>query len=161
MSRRTSRRRFLAACSVTVGTHRLLPAAGVFSGWLLSACSGEPAHGPVAIKWDRDVDARCGMVISDRRFAAQIRDPEGKVWKFDDIGCAVFWLAQRSFDEQTPGSEYWVADHQSGGWLDARQAHYLLGKKSPMGYHLAAVGKPTPDSLPYAEMKQRVLARGK
>jgi copper chaperone NosL len=36
------------------------------------------------------------MIISDKRFAAQIRDPQGKAWKFDDIGCAMFWLSQQT-----------------------------------------------------------------
>ncbi|WP_300449691.1 protein NosL [Accumulibacter sp.] len=143
------RRRFLAA----------LLGSGV--GLSLTGCGGEPASGPVAIKWDRDTDARCGMVISDQRFAAQIRDPEHKIWKFDDIGCAVFWLAQRTFDEQTAGTEFWVADYRASGWLDARQAHYLPGKKSPMGYHFAALAVPEAGTLSYPEMKQRLLARGK
>ncbi len=128
---------------------------------LLAACGREPEHGPVDIKWDRDTDARCGMVISDRRFAAQIRDPAGKVWKFDDIGCAVFWLARQPFDEKTAGLEYWVADQRTLAWLDARQAHYLAGSKSPMGYHFAAHAAAGEGSLPYEEMKQYVLARGK
>ena len=101
------------------------------------------------------------MIISDKRFAAQIRDPQGKAWKFDDIGCAVFWLAQQAFNEETPQTEYWVADHRTGAWLDARQAHYLPGRKSPMGYHFAAVAAPEAGTLSYTEMKQRLLARGK
>ncbi|MCP5248577.1 MAG: protein NosL [Candidatus Accumulibacter sp.] len=132
-------------------------------GGTLAGCSGEPASGPVQVKWDRDVDPRCGMIISDKRFAAQIRDPEGKAWKFDDIGCAMFWLAQRSFNEETANTEFWVADYRTGGWIDARQAHYLPGKKSPMGYHFAATATAATDgeTVSYQEMKQRILARGK
>mgnify|MGYP000865275182 CR=1 FL=1 len=137
----------------------------VLAGGMLvpvAGCSGEPASGPVAIKWDRDSDARCGMVISDPRFAVQIRDPERKVWKFDDIGCAVFWLAQQSFTEETPAIEYWVSDYGNRGvWLDARRAHYLSGRKSPMGYHFAALAEPQADTLSYPQMKERLLARGK
>ena len=60
----------------------------------LSACgkSGWP-EGMVEIKWDRDTCVRCSMVISDRRFAAQMRGgPKNMVFKFDDIGCVIFWL---------------------------------------------------------------------
>ncbi len=116
----------------------------------------------MAIKWDRDTDARCGMAISDRRFAAQIRDPEYKVWKFDDVGCAVFWLTQRAFNEESPNVEFWVADYGNEGvWLDARRAHYLAGPRSPMGYQFAALAGPQTDTLPYPQMKERLLARGK
>ncbi len=101
------------------------------------------------------------MVIGDKRFAAQIRDPNRKVMKFDDIGCAMFWLMAQPFSEQTANTEYWVADYRSGGWIDARQAHYLEGKKSPMGYHYAAVAEPEAGTIPYPEMKKRILSRGK
>ena len=42
-----------------------------------------------------------------------------------------------------------------------RQAQYLPGRKSPMGYHFAAVAAPEAGTLSYTEMKQRLLARGK
>ena len=126
-----------------------------------AGCSREPSSGPVDIKWDRDTDPRCGMVISDKRFAAQIRDPNRKPWKFDDIGCAMFWLMAQTFSEQSPNTEIWVADYRSGAWLDARQAHFLEGKKSPMGYHYAALAEPEAGTIPYPEMKKRILARGK
>lgn len=154
------RRRFLGLLpAVTLG-HRFRPLLGVGAGWALAGCSGEPSSGPVQVKWDRDADPRCGMIISDKRFAVQIRDPQGKAWKFDDIGCAMFWLSQRPFNEETPNTEYWVADYRMGGWIDARQAHYLPGKKSPMGYQFAAVAVAVPDTVSYQEMKQRILARG-
>lgn len=130
-------------------------------GVTLAGCSREPTTGPVEIKWDRDVDPRCSMVISDKRFGAQIRDPNRKVTKFDDIGCAMFWLMAQQFNEQSPNTEYWVADYRSGTWLDARKAYYLEGKKSPMGYHYAALAEPEAGTIPYQEMKKRILARGK
>jgi copper chaperone NosL len=130
-------------------------------GFSLAGCYRELTSGPVDIHWDRDTDPRCSMVISDKRFAAQIRDPEGKAWKFDDIGCAMFWLAQKPFNEQTANTEYWVADYKYGGWIDARKAWYLEGKKSPMGYHFAAVTEMEAGAVAYSEMKKRILARGK
>ena len=132
------------------------------AGFVAAGCNPEPTTGPIDIKWDRDIDPRCSMVIGDKRFAAQIRDQNRKVWKFDDIGCAVFWLAHQQFNEETARVEFWINDYENPGqWLDARQAHYVAGKKSPMGYHYGAVKTATPDSVPYAEMKKRILARGK
>ncbi|MQM30449.1 MAG: protein NosL [Candidatus Accumulibacter phosphatis] len=155
------RRRFLAVLPTAVLGPCFRPLLSVGAAWSLAACSGEPSSGPIQIHWDRDADPRCGMIISDKRFAAQIRDPQGKVWKFDDIGCAMFWLSQRPFNEETPNTEIWVADYRMGGWIDARQAHYLPGKKSPMGYQFAAVARPEADAVSYQEMKERILARGK
>ena len=130
-------------------------------GLSLAGCSREPSSGPVEIKWDRETDPRCSMVISDKRFAAQIRDPNRKAWKFDDIGCAMFWLMQQTFSEQTANTEYWVSDYRNGNWIDARKAWYLEGKKSPMGYHFAAMAEPEAGAIPYTEMKKRILSRGK
>jgi len=63
----------------------------------LSACGKSGAcrrHGGDQV--DRDTCVRCSMVISDRRFAAEMRGGEKNiVFKFDDIGCAVFWMRTR------------------------------------------------------------------
>ena len=96
---------------------------------LLAACSGEPPTGPVKVKWDRDQCERCRMVVSDPYHAAQIRQPAGqgrtKVYRFDDFGCAVIWLDKQSWRD-VPGVEFWVTDHRSGDWIDARKAWYVL-----------------------------------
>lgn len=60
---------------------------------VLDACSnkGNWPEGMQPIKWDRDTCVRCNMVISDRRFAAEMHGGErDTVFKFDDIGCLVF-----------------------------------------------------------------------
>ena len=145
-----NRRRFLVAL-----------AGAVVSTSGLVACRSQPKTGPVAIDWGQDRDARCHMVISDRHFAAQIRVPDGSVRNFDDIGCAMFWLASQPFDEQTPGLEIWVADYQDGAWLAAPGAHYLAGHKSPMHYQFAATGEAAPGTVSYPEMKKSILARGR
>jgi ABC-2 type transport system permease protein len=85
------RRRFVSALPALAAGPYLGVTLGATLSAALSGCSSEPLTGPVDIKWDRDVCVRCSMVISDRHFAAQIRNPMKKVLKFDDFGCAVFW----------------------------------------------------------------------
>ena len=137
------------------------------AGWLflgIEGCVKSPAsNGWVDVKWDRDTCTRCRMVISDRRFAAEVRGgPQNDVFKFDDIGCAVFWLAHQQFNEETARVEFWINDYENPGqWLDARQAHYVAGKKSPMGYHYAALAEPEAGVVDYPEMKKRIIALGK
>jgi hypothetical protein len=108
---------------------------------LLAACSGEPPTGPVEVKWDRDQCERCRMVVSDPFHAAQIRQPAGqgrtKVYRFDDFGCAVIWLDKQSWRD-LPGVEFWVTDHRSGDWIDARKAVFAPGQVTPMEYGLGA-----------------------
>ena len=130
---------------------------------LLAAC-GEDKDLPIGMavfKWDRDVCTRCKMVISDHRFASQIRGgPKDTVFKFDDIGCAATWLAEKGKEfpwmaEAT--TRVWVAEFASAGknWLDATAARYVFGKSSPMGYNFAAVAENHAESLSFSEMGQK------
>ncbi len=130
---------------------------------LLAACGrAEPADGPVAIRWDRDSCTRCGMVISDRRFAAQLRGgPKDAAVKFDDIGCAVTWLNAQAWGGDA-ATRIWVADSADAGaprWLDARAARYANGKTSPMAYNFAAVAATAAGDLDFAAMRQFALNR--
>ncbi len=156
-----SRRRFLAQLGATGLV--LSPLAAV-----LTACGnkGDWPEGMAEIKWDRDTCVRCSMVISDRRFAAQMRGGEkDTAFKFDDIGCLAFWLRDKAAQHPwmaEPATRMWVADSTSGAaWLDARQAHYLGGRLSPMGYNFAAVRDAVSGSLTFESMREHVLAKGK
>lgn len=120
---------------------------------LLAACSGDPGTGPVDVKWDRDTCARCNMVLSDRGHAAQIRHVptdggRGEVRLFDDFGCAVLWLDQQPWRD-APGVELWVTDYRDGRWIDARTAHYVTGRVTPMQYGLGARAEPDSQALDF------------
>ncbi len=155
------RRRFIAAA---VHGLALTPIAAA-----LSACGNGSAwpEGMTEIKWDRDTCARCSMVISDRRFAAELRGGEkDTVFKFDDIGCALIWMGAKAKDfpwMAEPATRFWVADAGGAGdkWLDARKAHYAGGKMSPMGYNYGARAYAEAGSQCFEEMRQHVLAKGK
>jgi hypothetical protein len=136
----------------------------------LSACGqkGNWPEGMAEIKWDRDTCVRCNMVISDPRFAAEMRGGEKDVaFKFDDIGCLVFWLRDKAAQHPwmaEPATRMWVADSSdmSGKtWLDARRAHYLGGRLSPMGYNFAAARDAVSGGLTFEAMREQVLAKGK
>ncbi|HTZ00047.1 MAG TPA: hypothetical protein VMB75_09435 [Rhodocyclaceae bacterium] len=146
-----NRRSFLKAGLALTPIAAALAACGRGNGW---------PEGMQEIVWDRDTCSRCSMVISDRRFAAEARSPEGAVAKFDDIGCAVFWLKDKPWGEQ---ARLWVADAagKGGRWLDARTAQYIGGRTSPMGYNFAAAAHPEPGSLGFADLRQHLLAKGK
>ena len=126
---------------------------------LLAACSGDPKTGPVEIKWDRDGCTHCGMALSDRHFAAQVRGgPKHQAFKFDDIGCVVEWLKKQPWAGDAT-TEIWVMDYHSGKWIDARQARYIGGKTSPMAYGYAATAGDAPGTIDFAELSRRVLAK--
>lgn len=157
---RTNRRRLVFGFALAP-IAALLAACGRADGW--------PA-GMAEIKWDRDTCTRCNMVISDRRFAAEIRGGEkNTALKFDDIGCLIFWLRDKAAQypwlaEST--THMWVADALSRNdeptrWLDPRQAHFLGGRMSPMGYNHAAFAAPQPGSIDFRTLREQILALGK
>jgi hypothetical protein len=156
------RRRFIAAAATQ--SLALTPLAAA-----LSACGHSTAwpQGMAEIKWDRDTCTRCSMVISDRRFAVQMRGGEkDAVFKFDDIGCAVFWTRDKIKDYPwlaDSATRFWVADITSTGdkWLEARKAQYVGGKTSPMAYNYGAIAYPQAGAFDFEEMRQHVLAKGK
>lgn len=152
-----SRRRFLGG----IGTLSLAraPIAAAFAA---AACKRlDLPEGMVETKFDRDVCARCSMVISDRRYAAQVKGgPKQRNYKFDDIGCVAFWLKEQGWDAD-PAARIWVADSAGNTWLDARKAFYIGGKTSPMGYNFAALGTPLPGALDFDTTREHILARGK
>lgn len=133
---------------------------------LLTACGEDKdmPNGMAVFKWDRDVCTRCKMVISDHRFASQIRGgPKDTVFKFDDIGCAATWLAEKGKEfpwMAEASTRVWVAEFASAGknWLDATAAHYVFGKTSPMGYNYAAYAQKQADSLSFSDMGQKTSA---
>lgn len=127
---------------------------------MLAACSGDPGTGPVEVKWDRDVCTRCNMVLSDRQHAAQVRyaptdGSRGRVNRFDDLGCAVLWLDQQPWRDQS-GVEFWVTDHRDGSWIDARGAWYVTGRLTPMQYGLGAQAEPAPGAIDFAGASKHI-----
>jgi hypothetical protein len=158
-----NRRHFVARLGL--GGLLLTPLAATLSG----CKEGNWPDGMAEIKWDRNTCARCNMVISDRRFAAQLRGgPDDTAFVFDDIGCLVFWLRDKA--GQFPwmsdaATRLWVADVGSKSrdamqWLDPRRAHFV-SKSSPMGYNFGAVATPQPGSFDFNEMREHTLAKGK
>ena len=125
----------------------------------LTACGKEQTTGSVDIRWDREICARCAMAISDHAFAAEVRGgrkgKKAKVYKFDDIGCAVIWLDQQNWKDD-PKTEIWVKQKSGNKWLDARKAWYSDVKNSPMDYGLAAQAEKTPNALNFEQAKKHI-----
>lgn len=127
---------------------------------VLAACKPQK-EGPEEVRWGRETCAICGMIISDPKFAAQVRGgPERKLLKFDDIGDAMHWLEEQPWKGDAD-IEFWVRDYDTGTrWLDARDVRYIGGVVSPMDYGYAAVEYSGPETLSFDEMRAKVLNIG-
>ena len=138
------------------GLYRLL-----LLGFLLGGCTAEDATGPGEVRWDRESCTHCAMAVSDRHFSAQVRGgaagQKTRLYKFDDIGCAVVWLDGQPWKDDTR-TEIWVTDQLSGEWIDARLARYVTGKVTPMDYGLGAQRESSPGSMDFTAAREHIYA---
>lgn len=122
------------------------------------ACS-EPTSGPARIVWGRQACDHCGMAISEPRWAAQLRLGPHEVLRFDDLGCAVEWIAAHGVSDAA--LELWVMDMDTEQWIDARHAFYRPDQRTPMAYGFGAIATRAPDALDFAAARHAILAKRK
>jgi copper chaperone NosL len=94
----------------------------------------------VAIEYGEEACSYCKMKIVDARYAAEIVDKKGKIFKFDDVVCLKHFMSEKSIPDQD--QLLFVADFQNPtkDFLDATKAVYLHHDhfKSPMSGNYAA-----------------------
>ena len=82
------------------------------------------ATGPEPIAYGRDTCASCRMHVSQPGFAGEMRDPDGTLTKYDDVGCLVHaMIAKRG---EIP--EAWVEDHATGRLVPLLGATLVRGR---------------------------------
>jgi hypothetical protein len=99
---------------------------------LLAGLACQDASSPVDPVWGKQACASCSMLVSDRRFAAELVAGDGTRVFFDDPGCMATWLSEG----HGPPRHAWV--HSAADtWIDARTARYARRQSSPMGFDFA------------------------
>jgi len=133
---------------------------------LLMGCKEHSKTDVAEVHWDRDMCARCVMVVSDRKNTTQVRNPTtGEKYMFDDIGCAILWFEK----EKIPWKDQaiiWITDAQTGKWINAREAFYDTENITPMGYGFSAHKtknsiKEDQEIIDFQELSRRVIKIGK
>jgi len=133
---------------------------------LFSGCDERSKTDVAEVHWDRDMCARCVMVVSDRDNTAQVRDPKtGKKYMFDDIGCTILWFKNEKIAWKDEAI-IWITDINTGEWIDARKAYYDTENVTPMGYGFSAHKdkksiKLGQDIINFDEVSRRVIKIGK
>ncbi len=128
---------------------------------LLPGGCWEKNSGPEQIRYDREACEICRMIISDPRFAAQIRGGKRqRAYKFDDIGDAIHWLKGQLWKDRED-TRIWVMSMRDGKtWLDARKAWYLPGQVTPMDYGFGAIAEQEKGAISWGEMEKIIMERG-
>lgn len=84
---------------------------------------------------------KCGMVITDERFASAYWSEEEKRWRlFDDIGCMIKDMREAG---NTGARLVYVSDYLTGELIEAREAYFVVADPAalttPMGYGVVAL----------------------
>ena len=133
---------------------------------LFTGCEDKSKKGAIKVHWDRDMCARCVMVVSDRHNTAQVIHPKTKrKYMFDDIGCVILWFKDEKI-KWKDSVAIWITDVVTGEWIDARTAYYDTQNLTPMAYGFSAhKTKDTIDKgqeiIDFNEMSRRVIKIGK
>jgi copper chaperone NosL len=92
--------------------------------------------GPEPIRYGRDACARCRMPITQLGFAGELRDREGRLTTYDDLGCML--AAMVGMRREIP--EAWVEDHDDGRLIPLLGAHLVRAADAgtPMDHGLVA-----------------------
>lgn len=126
---------------------------------VLSGCGEEQTTGPEKVRWDREICARCAMAVSSRNYSAQVRggrkDKKAKVYKFDDVGCAVIWLDKQNWKNDAR-TEIWVNDYRNGKWINAKTAWYVKMKNTPMDYGMGAQTEKVEGALNFDQARKHI-----
>lgn len=119
-------------------------------------CSSDPPQ-PVPLEIGKESCQFCRMVVSDRRFAAQIVAHGYDPLFFDDIGCLAAHLKK---NEVTPDSVVFVADYREDRWVNAHDAFYFRcpGLASPMN---SGIISSAPDGQTFCPPEEKVAIFGK
>jgi hypothetical protein len=115
-----------------------------------------PPEGPEPVAWDRVACARCRMLVSEPRFAAQAHTHGGAVLHFDDPGCALLWTHEHAADVH----ELWLRDAGSERWLRRGEAGFVATGPTPMGYGLGARPRSVANALLPEEALAQVMRSG-
>jgi copper chaperone NosL len=103
----------------------------------VAACgSASSPDDPPEIRYGVDVCTRCGMIISEERYAGGLVRADGETEIFDDIGEMIDVIQEEGVDER----RIWVHDYESLEWLDGTLAIYVVSDEimTPMGSGVVA-----------------------
>ncbi|NEW60692.1 hypothetical protein GSY74_05295, partial [Sulfurovum sp. bin170] len=134
----------------------------LISLFTIFGCEERSKTAVAKVHWDRDMCARCVMVVSDRKNTAQVRDPKtGKKYMFDDIGCTILWFKEEKI-EWSDQAIIWITDINTGEWIDARTAFYDTENITPMAYGFSAhktkeTIKEGQEIVDFVEVSKRVI----
>ncbi len=124
---------------------------------LASSCSPKRDQSPREINFERDECQHCLMGLAEKNYSAQSVNIHGEVIWFDDLGCLISYMDSSDW-EKFGGDEAvsYIADSQTGEWLNVNDAWFTFGDHTPMGYGYSAHKIKTDSSYNFETTRQRI-----
>lgn len=90
---------------------------------VLGGCQASSME-PEEINPEIDVCEVCNMGIAHEHFATEIVTRDGDIHKFDDIGCMVEFLEEKSNLNKEGAAKKYVRDMETGDWVELEKAYH-------------------------------------
>jgi copper chaperone NosL len=98
-------------------------------------CLWPARRGPEPLRYGVDACAECRMPVSRPGYGGELRDADGRLTTYDDVGCLVRAMLRR----HGAIPEAWVEDHAGGGFVSLLTAHLVRTRaETPMGSGIVA-----------------------
>ena len=98
----------------------------------------------------KELCPQCNMLIPDSKEHTSHLDKEQY---FDDMGCLILWAEEAGSD----ASRAKVFSLDTEHYISANNAFYTINEKTPMGYGFSAYEHHQEESIPFDEMRLRML----
>ena len=123
---------------------------------LVVGCRKARPVGPPDIEWGKDTCSRCGMIISEKRYAGGYVDDSGDSVIYDDLG--ELFQAAKGRADLLP--KIYVSVSEDAQWLPASKAYFvhIQNFPTPMGYGRVAFSD-SAQGLQFAK-KKKILKQG-
>ncbi len=109
----------------------------ILFAFIFQSCSASPEP----IEYGSDGCAHCKMIISDKKYGAELVTSKGKIYKFDSAECLADFLSEEKLLKENIHSILVTNFQPPNEFLNAEKAYYLKNEKfhSPMGMNILAV----------------------
>ncbi len=108
----------------------------IFSIVALFSCAVKPEP----IQFGKDACQHCKMILMDNKFGAELVTTKGKVFKFDDVNCLLYYMEEYDMAESQLAHMLIIDFNSPETLIDLKQSYYLKAEeiKSPMASNIAA-----------------------
>jgi len=118
-----------------------------------SACNSAQNSGVKDSQSKSRVCPKCHMEVDKSNAHSASLVKNDTIYYFDDIGCLILW----SSENKLGAKDAKVFTKDSTRYINAKDAHYKIGEKTPMSYGFVAFENNVEDEIDFGEVNIKML----